>query len=376
MVLLVNFLTALGADKPISIADTAKTDTVLNTPVKFSIAGDGFILSSFTQGSISPFYHASALFNSIITAKIGDNVSLKLRAVAEVWNFSDFYGSPQNLFTWAKPSINISVPINSSIVDEFYVQAGDMGRMKHGQGLCLDYFEAQGVDLKLKSKKLMLEFKTAGWGWTGLDDIHTLSLSYDTNFAVRWFSDYYNYSVDIISGDFNFPLWKGFNLYGEYGKNSTTMGDGYLFGAKYQIQGKKSYLKLSAEYRHYDASFLKFGNYDKFPYFNSLTAIDKPVNNFQYYQSMYSSDVDILSVRIIGKYFFMDKFFLFGDVESSVIIPAYQLLLGYEAVKDVDINIGFMNKFFRLYNSQNSNRDSMFMLLKELWSVISISYKF
>ena len=133
-------------------------------PVNFHIDANGFVLSSLTNTSISPFYHASALFNSIITVKIGENVSIPVRTVAEVWNFSDSYASSKNLFTWAKPAIVVKIPINYSFISEFYVKAGDMGRMKHGQGLSLDYFEAQGSDFLLKLNKIFLEFKTAGWG--------------------------------------------------------------------------------------------------------------------------------------------------------------------------------------------------------------------
>ncbi|HMQ70008.1 MAG TPA: hypothetical protein PKA90_13485 [Ignavibacteria bacterium] len=345
---------------------------------KFSIIADGFILSNLSY-PIDPFYHASGLFNSIVTTSIGSNINIPLRLVSEVWNFSNSYESPKNMYLWAKPSINIKIPVSFFYVDSIMFTAGDLGRVRQGQGLSLDYFESQGGTFDIMvAKKINLNLTGIGYGWTGIDDMYLFGISYDSIISMRFLDDLDSEnSSRILSADFSIFGNKNLRMYGEAGYNFDQKSKGLLTGLEYMNVFKNGWTNLSFEYRHYDKNFLNLTGKNSYPYFNSLTALDKPLNNFRYYQPK-TSNIDALAARVTFKYFLFPRFFVMSDVEMiSIGNPqfAYESVIGFEAYEGVNINVGFLNKFFQLYNPFNVE-SQMFSLHDELWFMLNANYFF
>jgi len=366
-------------------------DSTLMQKIHFSLSADGFILSSAFQ-TYDPFYHASGLFNSVLRMDIGEKVSVPLRVVAEDWNFSAPYGDANNRMFWAKPAVNFKLPVHVLFVDSVYLVAGDLGRIKHGQGLSLDYFESQGAYAEVTFlKKFRVEMSSIGWGWTGMDDIKTIGLCYRNLFAIRFFNNYDNFQHGeyvrqsrIYSADFSVPVAKDLKVYGEAGFNyDNDNARALMAGIKYsEHETKKVAFDASLEYRFYEKDFLKFQSVglpfiNSYPYFNSLTALDKPVHTFRYYQPMYF-DADGIAVKVMLKYYFYDRFFFYTHDEiifrTEVTDFAYEATIGYEPVKNVNLHAGINNKFFRLYSLLDDG--PMFSLHDEPWVMLKADFAF
>src|SRR6266487_2400353 len=103
-----------------SVNIVAATDTLSTSKfINYDLNANGFFLSSLTNKSIDPFYHASGLFNSTLTISIGKYVTVPLHAVAEVWNFSKSYGDSQNTIVWVKPALIAKIPVQAGFIDSF-----------------------------------------------------------------------------------------------------------------------------------------------------------------------------------------------------------------------------------------------------------------
>jgi hypothetical protein len=358
-------------------------------PVSFSLNVEGFVLSHITTYE-DPFYHASALFNSVLTAKIGSNVSVPLRIVAENWNFSSSYGSSKNIKVWIKPSIKAKIS-KVLFLDSVVFNVGDLWRQKQGQGLILDYYEAHGGEVKLYKKRFEISLRDMGFGLTGFDDIATFGLGYDSVICLRHFMNYYNLGnnrkdINISSIDSYVKLNSNIHIYQEAAINLKSYAKAANLGLVLLYQWKKNFLDAKFEFRYYEKDFY-FENTPYTSYFESMTALDKPLNQFYIY--MINNNLNrVLSARVKARYFPYDGFFgdvdlepMLGDIEKF----GYEASIGFEPEVNVLLRAGIMNKFFNLKGSYLYLHDSrielpenneMFRLSKKPFLFAKASFKF
>lgn len=324
--------------------------TLKGVPVSFTIDAEGFVLSHVTEYQ-DPFYHASGMFSSVVTAKIGKNVRVPLRIVAENWNFSEKYGSDKNLWFWVKPSIQARI-IRLPILDSVVFNVGDLWRQKQGQGLILDYFEYQGGEVKFYKNKLEIAVRDMGYGLTGSDDIATFSVGYDSAISIRHFMNYFNFGnsskdVNISSIDSYVKISRNIHIYQEAALNLSSFAKGANLGLVILYGWKKNFVDTKIEFRYYEKDFY-FENTSVTNYFESMTALDKPLNN--YYVYLINNQLNrVLSARVRARWFPIDGFFadvdlepMIGDIEKF----GYEAAIGFEPESNVFLRAGIMNKFF------------------------------
>src|SRR4030095_3692730 len=274
------------------------------------------VLSHITE-TRSPFYHASGLFHSVVSTNIGKNVRIPLRFVAEAWSFSEKYGSRNNLLTWAKVAIQARIP-KLFFLDSLVLNLGDLWRQKQGEGLILDYFEAQGGEAKFYRNKFFFSARALGYGLTGSDDIATFSIGYDSALSINHFLNYFIpdpilHNINISSICAYSKVNENFHIYQEAAINLRTHDKGFLGGFLVKYLKKKNFIDARIEFRFYDKDFYSDQEFNS-PYFESLTALDKPVN--QYYTYLVRDSISrVFAGRIKGRWFPFDGFFIDADLE-------------------------------------------------------------
>ena len=368
-----------------------QTDTVFTlkgVPVSFNIDAEGMVLSHITRHK-DPFYHASAYMGTVITMKIGSNVSIPLRFVAEVWNFSNDYGREHNLYTWAKPSIQARV--NKILgLDSAVFNVGDLWRQKQGQGLIFDHFESQGGEITLYKNRVYLSARDLGYGFTGYDDIATISAGYDSLLAIRYMMNYYNYPVGvadlkIASLDSRVRINKNFWMYEEAAINIDTKAKSALVGFLAGYRNKRSFFNAQLELRYYEKDFFFEEMPQRLPFFISLTVLDKPVNQFYTYMIRNSTNITI-GGRFTGRYFINNDFFIDADLEpvaGDFNMFFYEAAIGFEPESNVLLRAGIMNKFLNAerdfsifyYGSEDPELNDMFVTDKKPFLFAKASFR-
>lgn len=344
----------------------------LPSMLTFSLHGNAFVLSTL-EGNISPFYHASSLFHGVASVGIGKNLSVHLRIVSEVWSFSEMYDDPENFFTWAKPSIRGVIPVHAFGLDTITFRVGDLWRVTHAHGLVLDYFEAQGSEISLQFGPVRVQGRTIGVGIDYYDDIYSFDVVYNSIVGFHFFDDFAGSflnggekDAEIFSVDADVPVIDGIHTYAEAGFNHLQHAKGLIVGVEAALMLQGASLDLRAEYRHYDAGFwgsptipARYGQgwvlYDsletrRFPYFNSLTAIDKPINTPHLYMThgrsaqTFSLRVKVKQSIVGGLHFAADAEKLFGTYDRFF----YEAGIGYDLDPRVIFFFGPFNKIFVL----------------------------
>ncbi|MBS1561866.1 MAG: hypothetical protein JSS89_09695 [Bacteroidetes bacterium] len=329
--------------------------TVGTHAVAWSVPIDAYVLSSHS-GDIAPFYHASGLLFTVPTVTIDSVVSVRLRTAAECWNFSASYQSPTNVVVWAKPSILIQSPLTSGI-DSVRLLAGDLWRVRVGQGLALDYFEALGASVRLVTGKVGVEATTIGYGWTGSDDIYTMSVQYDSTVRFNGFMNFGgSFPNALASGTGHYLLsvdvQKQFNellLYTEAGVGQG--GVALLGGATYTFRTPTTFCALHAEGRIYPSGFFPAPVNDsgytsnRYPYFNSVTALDKPVMTYR----NFAKRLQGLYLRLTFRQSIAGPLIVGTDTEyfRNLYTDTY---IGLAFGEGAEISVGYMNKTFELYD--------------------------
>jgi hypothetical protein len=339
-------------------------------PVTFTLRFSGFVLGQVTE-PVDPFYHASAMLHVIATARVGTNVEVPVRVLAEAWSFSQPYGFN---ITTVRPAIRVAWR-GRSPRDSLVLLVGDLWRVRHGQGLALDDFESQGGIVNARAGRWRATAALIGYGWAGPDDLYTLGLEYHDRVAVRLLDD----SPDvpayagsrILSADGRLALPVVGEVYGEIGRNVDRRRWGALVGLRRTVRSSRNEVRASLEFRHYDSDF--FGNETNagvtvYPYFGSLTALDKPLHNFQLYQA-HRGRHDVVAARVQGRAS-VRHWFVDGDVEGitgTIDELGYEASVGVEANAAVDLRTGVLNKFFRFPTAGEgmfSVRDTPWWFLK------------
>lgn len=342
-----------------------------NVTVRPGIEAHAQVLTT-AEGNTGPFYHAHGLLHILPSLTINDAVSLRLRTVAEAWSFSSSYLGENNLHLWALPSIRARI-VGGGFLDSITVLAGDLWRIKNGQGLALDYFEALGVNVAFHMGDFDVEATTAGYGWTGWDDIYMLNVRYDSLIRVNAFYNFgplvsaqgeYILNRRIISIDVQLPIAGGLSTYGEFGF-AFNHGIGALLGLKYIYKDSATNIQIQAEGRGYGRDFFATAFFG-YPYINSITSLDKPVNT---YRSWVGQDIGFY-LRAQARQRIYDQFFLTTDTEYLSLNSALytETCIGYAVTTGVDITVGYLNKLFNLYGvpvdpfnpSGASDHNSMF----------------
>jgi hypothetical protein len=353
---------------------TASADSV---PVAVSFAGAGWIIGQVSR-SVDPFYHGSGLLHGVMTVKIGDNVQVPLRVISEVWNYSQGYGQ---VLTTLRPAVRVSLP-GAGPVDSLTVLAGDLWRVRHGQGLMLDYFESQGAAVGVYGGRLALEGRFIGAGWSGHDDVYAFGFAYDSRMALRYFdnnSDGGSYQGSrIVSADLRLPVAQGVEVYAEGASNTTTKHGAWLAGVRWEATKVRNRIAATAEYRHYDQRF--FNNEQPipvpYPYFFSLTALDKPVHNYHFYLRRPGAH-DVVAVRTRGRAY-GGPWFVDADLEAIAGEPAGyyfagEASVGVEANPLVDLRVGALNKFF---GPTFPSDGPMFVVDENPWWFVKAAFRF
>jgi|GEM_PF-4354709 len=373
---------------------TTDTFKVAGTPVFINAAIEGTGLSNINE-CIDPYYHASAFIMSVVTFHIGKNVEIPVRIAAENQSFSKMYDDEDNFVSWIKPSIK-AVITTVPLIDSINILAGDLWRIKHGQGLLLDNYEAHGITAKMSVKNFSIQSTWAGTGVFGWDDLMTFSLIYKNNFAVRYFNDYYYHSqlypgskpttnyFNVISGDAFTTVNKNISIYTEGAFNTITKKKAALAGVDISYEGKRFSITCNAEFRHYENNFFTEGEKYQPYYIKSLTSLDKPLNSY----IMYINNPKLsntFSARIKGKLFLYKNFFVGADIEpilGDTALLAYESVIGFEAEKNVNLMFGIMNKFFVTesygYYEYSSFEPSanMFYVRNKPWLMLKATFKF
>lgn len=363
------------------IVQTLISETVINDSLEnkirptFNLNSKGFILSSLDNNSISPFYHGSGLSHSLLTTKISNNIEIPLRFVVENWNYSELYDSPENMKIWGKVALKVNIPVDN-IISNIKIQAGDLWRVKNGYGLTLDNFEAQGSNFNITFVNgIEFDFKTLGVGWKYVDDIYLYSLKYKDIVSINLLNNFLNddISFKILSVDNKLKINKYLTLYNEIGYNFFTSDFAMLSKVEFLKLNKRNRIKLGAEFRTYSYYFLNHYEGTNYPYFNSLTSIDKPYNNFRTYQVLMGGTQ--LNFDIDFRIFLYDDFFINSNSEfiigNTITIP-YELTIGYDINNTIQLHLGLLNKFFNLYKPDETNQ--MFNVRDVLWYLIKIEY--
>ncbi len=354
---------------------------VLNKNSSFTINASGFALGKVYR-SVDPFYHASFLLHTATVFNYGSNIKLGLRFVSEVRNFSEGYDNRQNTILWAKPFI--WGKFENIILDSTTVLAGDQWRIKHGQGLFLDDFEGLGATFRGYQDKFELEATLVGVGYNYYDDLYKFSLGYNNIFRLGYIFNFYQFSYDnlnLLTLDFRLGLYKGLTAYSELGYNPRSQSKAGLLGINYNFESKRFIINSKVEYRHYDKNIWNEERPSEYQYFYSLTAIDKPMNNYYLY-IIQQKILDVLAARVFMQLYIYKQFYAAADLEpgiGSIKYFAYKTELGYEIIKTVKFKIGVMNKFFSPRGPIEYDIDSenfgMFRLSKRPWVFAEATFK-
>ncbi len=357
-------LQPLGAQ---SAPPSGRTDSV---PVTFSWAASGFVMGQFTE-AVDPFYHASGLLHLTVTARVGANLEVPLRLVSEAWNFSQPY---QTNITSVRPALRVTLRRGAG--DSLTLLAGDLWRVRHGQGLALDHFESQGAALVATSGRWSLEGRLIGFGWAGPDDLYALSLVYDSRLAVRLLDDSPDFppyaGSRIVSVDARVAVPVAGEVYTELGRNLDARRWGGLAGVRRHFRDGRHRLVVSVEYRHYDDDFFRNDTNGSsiYPYYVSLTALDKPLHNFQLYQQ-HRGRHDVVAARAQGRAY-LRSWFVDVDVEritGTLDYVAYEGSVGFEAGPNADLRIGGLNKFLQPPTAQ----EGMFRVRDRPWWFMKVT---
>jgi len=343
-----------GLGGPLHAQTTLVITSADSVPVTLAVRSSGFVMGQVTE-AVDPFYHASALLHTMITAKIGTNVEVPVRVLAEVWNFSNSYGLGS---TAVRPAMRVTIR-NSTPLDSIAVLVGDLWRVKHGQGLVLDYFESQGGELSAHARRWALQVRGIGMGWGVVDDLYSISLAFDSLIGVRYLDDSPDVSLyrgsQFVSVDVAPRVGRLGRLYAEMGANIDTHTWGSLVGARGSYRRGRNHVARNAEYRHYDRAFFNndsvgtsFNGALLYTYYVSLTALDKPLNTPHLYLQRRGQH-NVVAALVRGRVYLKD-WFLNADLEGltgTVDLFAYEATIGFAANPLAELSVGVLNKLFR-----------------------------
>ncbi|HEV8265703.1 MAG TPA: hypothetical protein VGQ06_12215 [Gemmatimonadales bacterium] len=363
-------LATCGALEPLgaqSAPSAGRSDTV---PATFSYTASGFVMSQVTE-PVDPFYHASGLLHVMVSARVGANIEVPLRLLSEAWSFSQPY---QANITSVRLAVRATLRRSSG--DSLTLLAGDLWRVRHGQGLALDNFESQGAAVVASSGRWALEGRLIGFGWAGPDDLYALSLEYDSRVALRLLDD----SPDvpsyvgsrIVSADARLAVPIVGEAYAEIGRNVDARRWGALAGVRRQFGDARHRLAVNVEYRHYDRDFFRNETNGAaiYFYFVSLTALDKPLHTFQLYQQ-HRGRHDVVAARAQGRAY-LRSWFLDADVETitgTLDDVAYEASIGFDAGPNADLRVGGLNKFLQFPTAQ----EGMFRTRDRPWWFMKVT---
>jgi len=334
------------------------TFTVSGHQVDVRMPVNAFVLSGI-PGDNDPFYHASGLLHMVPSLEIDDRVEIQLRLVAENWNFSASYEAGNNLILWAKPRVTVRLPF-SSVIDSLRISAGDLWRVTAGRGLALDYYEGMGSNTRVVAGKMAYELTTIGYGWTGLDDIYLFSVSYDSSYRINVFSNHFS-TIDEVDYEYRDCLMFSADAEHSIGPVLIWAEVGYMYGrgpagligAMYGYHSPSFEFEVSGQYRWYHDDFFSSSISDyidiPFAYFNSLTALDKPVAIYR----SFTDDPSGLQLLVRAKAKIVGPFFIGTTTESfrAVYSDTY---VGIAVDEIAEVSVGYLNKLFVL------SRDSSF----------------
>lgn len=366
----------LAAFTSIGVIAQVSTDTlkVGALSVRASLEAEALVLSNFIKAN-DPFYHASTMLHAVPSVTINDIVSIRLRTIAENWNWSNSYDASENKIFWAKPSIRFNIPV-THVADSITVLVGDLWRIKSGQGLALDYFEAQGMQGEVHAGKFYFKAAVAGYGWTGQDDIYIGRAQYDSVFGLNVFVNTLTHIAEldlsgtdraVLSADVDITLGNGFRVYAEVG-TTLVHSAAAMAGIKYNFDSDNTTIDVKIEGRYYRGKFFDgaptYGPYGftdpSYPYINSMTSLDKPINT---YRSWVDRERGAY-IRIKARQIIYGGLFISTDTEYITDGEGVytESGIGYRVMKDADLQIVYLNKLFTLYDSGFGVHAPMFRL--------------
>lgn len=366
---------------------------IKDVPFKFFLEANG--LAQMHEGqSFDPFYHGSGFIQNNLKIRIGENVDVNTRVTAEVWSFSSPYEFNYTDYFWAKPSLKASLNDlpkidGKKIVDTLSITIGDLWRQKIGNGLLMEDFESQGVVTKVSFlKSFFYEFQSIGSGWTRYDDMRVYTLGFKEYAKLSFLHHFYDndefrkFTNNIWSLALNLK-WNDFEFKSDIARNSRNDRYGFLGGVAFNKINACNTINVELQYRHYDPNF--FFDSDIFfppPYLNSITAMDKRINNFQFYQlSLENQNVlaCYLNARQYVKEIFfanlyLERLFFTSDLynDPNQLKFAYDLSAGCCFNTFAEFKLGATNKLFQL----SYERSTMFTTYRQPWYYSRIEFHF
>lgn len=339
-------------------------DKVININLGDNIdfSGDGVVLGRTCNSqpeicSAAIPYHGGYYVNFNFNIKVNEHVHIEDILTAENQSFSAGYSS-QNVLKNRLAAFYETGTLK--------LRAGNLGRIKSGNGLTIDELYSEGISLVLKFPEFNIDMTQSGAGLVLYEDLYIFQLS-DKN---RRFGLYANmhrgqtYPVrDVVyTGMFmKYPLNADTAAYAEYSTfngNSFKFFSGvpaYLLGVRFNKKNEKFNLDAKFENRFYSDGFNKSLRYLPRDTFFALEEEDKRFNNWWDYLYIFG-EISTLSFALNADYSLNERIKLFTDYEY-IGLSSKDNILNYKASGKVNLyKSGFsyyINKDRNAYFSYN-----------------------
>ncbi len=318
-------------------------DKVINIHLgdNIDVSGKGVVLGRTCnnqpeQCSATIPYHGGYYVNFKFKINVNENVHLEDILTAENQSFSAGYSS-QNVLKNRFAAFYETEMLK--------LRAGNLGRIKAGNGLTIDELYSDGIRLSLKFGNVNLDLLQSGAGLVLYEDLYIVQLT-DKHDRFGFFANIHRGQTfpvkDLVyAGIFaDYPITKDFKVYGEYaslGENTLrliTKKDAYLFGARFGYKYKKVNLQGKLEHRFYDENFNKpLKNLPSDTFF-ALEEEDKEFNNWWNYLYMFGDDISTLNLRLLADSDIHKAINVFADYEYAH-IASRDNFLGFTSTGNV-----------------------------------------
>lgn len=336
-----------GEDKVINI----------NLGENIDVLGEGVVLGRACnnqpeQCSASIPYHGGYYVNFNFNIKANEHVHIEDILTAENQSFSAGYSS-QNVLKNRFAAFYETGTLK--------LRAGNLGRIKAGNGLTIDELYSEGIRVSLKLGNVSLDLLQSGAGLALYEDLYIFQLT-DKHKRFGLFANIHrgqSFPVrDLVyAGIFaEYPVNKDFYLYGEYaslGENTLkfiTNKDAYLLGLRFGSRYKKLNLGVKLEHRFYDEYFNKpLKNLPRDTFF-ALEEEDKAFNNWWNYLYIFGDDISSMDFHLRADSDVSKAINIFTDYEY-VHINSRDNFLGFTSTG----NVYLYKTGFSYYLDKNKN---------------------
>lgn len=367
-----------------------QTQTLLE---KVNLSGNGVVLfracTSTSKGCSSTIipYHAGYYVNFNFNIKVNENVYLEDILTAENQSLSAGY-SRQNVL---KNRFSAFYQAKS-----LKLRAGNLGRIKSGNGLTIDELYSDGMKLTLNFKKFNIDYISSAAGLVLYEDLGILQFT-NAKRTVGLYANFHrgqDFPVrnSVYSGIFiNFPLYKDLKLYSEYSSyggrrlNLFSTPSAYLLGLSFKRGMPKFNVSARFEHRFYDEEFNKPLQNKSQDTFFALEEEDKKFNNWWNYLYILG-DIRAFALALNAEYAVSPDVQLFTDYEY-IDLTSVDKFLGYKAKGKVNLyKTGFNyyldkdRKAFLSYSVSNkflnsSNKGLMYRFMDANYSSFEFHFK-